>query len=155
MFGCWCWACYQCLCHQYKWPTAIWPPPPPPAVNPTKYEPLNHCATTTAATAAEIMPVCMFYSQWVLKLNHYHIVPICFCDCHLCHHFALLVCIHYHHHRHPATIAPDSITKRTKTPIGHVLGLVNAYVLVVEAETNIPDVIINSTIDPAVNDAGS
>ena len=55
----------------------------------------------------------------------------------------------------PATIAPNSITKRTKTPIGHVLGLVNAYVLVVEAETNIPDVIINSTIDPAVNDAGS
>ena len=55
----------------------------------------------------------------------------------------------------PATIAPDSITKRTNTPLGHVLGLVKAYVLVVEPDTNIPDVIINSTIDPAVNDAGS
>ena len=45
--------------------------------------------------------------------------------------------------------------KRTNTPLGHVLGLVNAYVLVVEPDTNMPDVIINSTIDPAVNDAGS
>ena len=69
-----------------------------------------------------------------------------------------------HHHKsrppppsppRPATIAPDSITKRTNTPLGHVLGLVKAYVLVVEPEINMPDVIINSTIDPAVNDAGS